>query len=239
MKKTLSKICLVFSVFILSITQASAFELREIFSFMDDILEENNQNVVIGAGAGFHAYAANDGLRQSNLGYQSNINSVSEDDVTSALMAQVYVEVYLKNFAFGFREIDLMSGRDYITSTAGKLEQRWTVNNSLLTFNVVLLGASSYARFGILVGGGTSNYSYKETTTDYLGVVTSEQTRSIFGIAVLTGGYLDWGDEGFGGRLGYSVLQTDYFGPMELGNGNRAYVDATGSQLYLDIRVAF
>lgn len=187
---------------------------------------DNDQVVVIGAGFGGHAFS-----RTHHAESES-----SELDVKSALMSQYYAEWYVfDEVGVGLRFITFGTTASALTTvTLGgttetvKDEIELNVDNWQLTVNWVPLGGSSYARLGVLAGLGISDYELAETRTP-----GGSDTNSTSGTAALLGVYVDWGADGFGARLGTQYLATD------LGDIDGSSVDASGRDIYLDLRWAF
>ncbi len=178
---------------------------------------ENDQTAVFGLGFGPHRFSGSDDFRAPQSPFVLEIDAAG--------MSQLYVEWYaLGTIGIGARIIHL--GVVEEVQTAGPtLKKKVTVQNNLLTLHWVPLGGRSYARVGILVGAGSSNYKASEDAFGFSG--------SASGSATLAGVYVDWGAEDFGGRFGVHVLETD----LDSLNGRR--VDASGTALYLDLRWAF
>jgi hypothetical protein len=113
-------------------------------------------------------------------------------------------------------------------SESATIVTEFTVVNSLLTANWVVLGGRRYARLGVLAGLGFSEYKVSETNDP--GV---SRTSSTSGPAGLAGIYVDWGADGLGGRFGVQYLAT------ELEDIDGASVDVSGRDITFDIRWAF
>ena len=66
---------------------------------------------------------------------------------------------------------------------------------------------------------------------------STDETYSQSGTVGLLGLYMDWGEDGFGARVGANYLSTQY-NDLDI-NGSKYEIDASGVDLYINLRVAF
>lgn len=188
--------------------------------------QDYDQKVVIGATLlGSHTFDKTDEVR--GLGFE---------DPGTAGYGHLFFEYYpWEGVGLGFRKVDLFKEEEFFTFS-GTLTVELEFSSPMLTLHwVPYVSPDKYSRFGLIVGTGNASYEAKAKIngTKIAGVSST-------GKATLFSGYVDWGGEDFGARLGYGILQTkldravdDYF---------PAYTyeaDASGKFLYLDLRWAF
>jgi hypothetical protein len=185
--------------------------------------EANDQTVVIGAGLGIHTYSKADTIRQGVPGYGG------ADEIKQAGMGELFAEWYaLGIVGFGVRGISLGTTRSY-TSAGNQLDESVTVGLTFLTLNVIVAGAESYTRLGLLGGIGSATYKVTATLNG-----TQLGSNSASGSATLAGTFLDWGGEDFGARFGVNAIQTSI---KDMTGG--AKVDGSGTSVYFDLRWAW
>ncbi|MCP4756529.1 MAG: hypothetical protein GY866_37175 [Proteobacteria bacterium] len=149
-------------------------------------------------------------------------------------MSQLYAEWYALDYiGFGIRYISIATQVDYIM-WGTTLSRKVSVNNSLATAQLIILGSESYARLGAIGGIGSSTYEIEYSLTTEGSDTVASNKWNTNGTATMYGLFLDWGGEDFGGRFGYNSLTTagyDQYDGEDL--------DGSGAAWYFDLRWAF
>lgn len=176
---------------------------------------QNDQTVVIGLGGG---------------GYTAEADEVRSDRYLA--MSHVYVEWYaFDTLGVGFRRTVLYDGTGLIVLSG---LEALSVQTNVLTAHWIVYGERDYARVGLVGGVGIATYEYDDVI--FGGAVRGHVKTS--GPAALAGVYLDWGADGFGGRLGYDTIST-HLDDVAVSAGDTRSANATGSGPYVDVRRAF
>lgn len=189
---------------------------------------ENNQTVVLGGGIGSHTFAKSDDVRQGISLFGG------ADEIKNAGMSEVYLEWYaLGTVGFGLRVVGLGATRTYTIFTT-EVKQTLQVDLGFLTVNWVPVGATSYARLGLLAGAGSATYRMTTTVTGQ-----PDLKGSATGSATLLGIYIDWGGEDFGARFGANSISTSLGDFTTSSTSPKLKVDGSGTSVYLDLRWAW
>ena len=147
-----------------------------------------------------------------------------------------------------------MSATRELYSYPLKLTETWDISNNLATVHWVFWGENDYARAGVILGVGASEYKYEAsigygTYSSYSSASEACTASSLAcvggsttGSASLGGIYLDWGGEDFGARVGYHSLSTS-LDPIYVSSSSSTIgpytVDGSSTFTYLDLRWAF
>jgi len=234
MKKLFVIVCLVSSaLFLISGLAASADDSNQKkLNIVDDTY------VSVGAGIVAQYFSKKDDFRKGSYpGFKGDI------DVKYAAGLQANAEFNLSKFLAlnlpvginpGYRFQYLNVERKYtatniMTNQSSELKQKFDYLNHIGYIDFLLpVGASKYLVLGAETGCGLSTFKYTVSGTGI-----SKSTKSVNGIVVPLGVFLDWGADGFGGRIGYDYIISKY---SKL-NGSKPSMD--GHQLYINARYAF
>ena len=192
----------------------------------------------LGAGVVTHFFSKTDDFRKGSIpGFKG------DDDVKYAAGLQANAELNLSKFLAlnlpigvnpGYRFQYLNVSREYtatnlFTYESTKLKQKFNYFNNIGYVDFLLpLGSSKYLVLGAEAGCGLSTFRYTSSGTGI-----SEKTDSVNGLVIPLGLFLDWGADGFGGRIGYDYVISKY---SKL-KGSKPSAD--GHQLYINVRYAF
>ena len=191
-------------------------------------MADNDQTVVVGMGVGIHTYAGSDDIRRGLPQFGGS------DAITNAGMAEVFVDWFaLGTLGVGLRDRYMSTSRMY-SGSGTTIHQTVDVDMGFVTVTWVPLGATSYARLGIMGGVGNAQYTASQTATGQ-----PDTRASTHGSADLLGIYLDWGGEGFGARVGFDSVRTSLADLVFPGSAVRNKVDASGNTAYFDLRWAW
>ncbi len=199
-----------------------------VLSFSSSILAENNQTVVLGGGSGPHNFSGRDNTREGGR-FTPGVYSGGG----FRLFSEWYV---LGNFGIGLLANYQTAFRDYSDyENDVSVTQTWTIRHYFGTINIIPFGGETYARMGLYVGGGPSEYSVKQevwsATTD------DDETFTVNGTATTYGIYGDWGGDFFGMRAGVQFIDSNY-PDMEV--DNQSYkISSSGATMHFDFRWAF
>lgn len=190
--------------------------------FSNFAVAQTRQTVVIGIGLGIHSYSEVDDVR--NQFYLSTPEAGG--------MGVIFGEWYpLENIGVGIRSL-AVAQTETIISGGFQLDTTATTTATLLTATLIpWVSSDGYYRAGIVAGAGSATYEVTQT----LGALSASIDTS--GTAVLGGGYIDWGADGFGARFGANYLSTT-FDPLVNGSTELS-VDGSGTHWYFDLRWAF
>lgn len=234
MRKVLMTVCLISSaLFLITGIPASAEDS-----------DQKNPNLVddtyvsVGAGLLTHFFTKTDDFRKGSIpGFDG------EDDVTFATGIQANTELNLSKFLElnlpvgvnpGYRFQYIGVSREYTatalyTGVRTKLKQEFDYYNHIGYIDILLpVGSKKYIVFGAEAGCGYSTFKYTVSGTGI-----SKKTDSVNGMIIPLGLFMDWGADGFGGRVGYDYIISKY---SEL-NGSKPSMD--GHQIYINLRYAF
>ncbi len=198
--------------------------LTLILTFTTNALSENNQTLVFDLGIGVHFFNEADEFRDSSL-FVNNISWLGQ------IGAEWYV---LGNVGFGVRQINILG-----TSNHLEHKKEYSIQNSLVTVNLVPFGGTDYVRLIVTYGLGFGRYSAREFWEDDEDSSRNyDYSGSVDGNVSLGQIYADWGGEDFGFRAGISYLLTN-FEDLELGPDTYE-IDGSGfSFCAFSIRYAF
>jgi len=192
---------------------------------------QQDQSAVIGLGFGIHKFAEQDDIRK----YQEQVFLISP---SAAGMLELFGEWYpLQRLGIGLRFLTLGYTEEVIFFGGVTVTSEVSIDSTLLTVTFIpFITDDGYVRFGILGGAGGSKYNYKESLE--AAPIKLEGSWDTSGTAVLGGGYVDWGADGFGARFGIHVIRTD-FDPLLIEGQPPLNVDGDGTAWYFDLRWAF
>lgn len=206
-----------------------------------------SQTLVIGGGFSVippFIFTSTDDTR----GDTSTLNSSNYNpSVSVGVMGHLYAEFYLLDrLAIGYRYASLGASRKETTTYySGETEEKvetetWDITHQFLTLNLVLTNPDNYARLGVIGGYGDSTYSLEHDTEITNRTTPDEKENKSYsqdGTATLIGIYADWGADGFGARAGLNAISTNY-DSLDI-EGTKYEIDASGIQIYFDLRWAF
>ena len=177
------------------------------------------QPVVVGYGMG----VANDGFRAPQGAGTARTGEVK----------QLYVEYYpLERIGIGWR---LLETKVIWDRKAGEAisPQFMTITNMWLTGTYVLTNPRAYLCLGATLGLGTAAYEYIATPQEGSGKDIPKEEGE--GYTMLAAVYIDWGQDGFGARLGLHIISTSI--ASRLNDGTK--IDGSGTGFAFDLRWAF
>lgn len=189
--------------------------------------------IVIGGGTGFHFFSTTDDLR---AGVESYTRAPEADQ---GLINNLYLETYwIGGFGFGYLHNGYFTTTTHVeVSTGTKIEKNFVINNDFLVAHLVFnFGDSGFWRFGLRGGTGKSSYSYSEHY-EKTGEDSIDTDQAVSGSASLAGWFLDGGHGSIGFRVGYQGVTTTLDNMTVRGTSSE--IDASGQQLYVDIRWFF
>ena len=191
--------------------------------------------VVMGFGAVIHNFVESDDLRRKPGKFPGEV------DIKLVFGNEVYGEYFIwDNFAFGIKGQHMEGGVNY-DREYDTLKLRIKLKNYIGYGNFLAKVGSGYWRLGITGGYGRSRYTYteeRECKTNAISCSNTYEEDSSTGSIVLLGFIVDWGRKALGGRLGVHSVAANH-PAIEVADGEKLEVKASGSQLFVDFRYAF
>jgi hypothetical protein len=202
------------------------------------LAQSKDLGFIIGLGVGVHTFSETDDTRKA-LVYSGD--SSSSDEIKALVGLQFYAEYFLLDYlSLGLKSQSMNGGVDY-KYTDFTIERRIKIDNSILYTNLLFPVGDGYWRLGGTGGAGSSKYTVSwEVKCDSGAVGCTNKTLedSSTGTVIDLGLLADWGEDGFGGRLGY-LVSTMSHDEYEDDNGTKTEVKASGSQFFIDVRYSF
>jgi hypothetical protein len=177
----------------------------------------------LGAGIVFHNFLPSDEIHEKNQLF------IDGNDKIKSIDGYEFIGEYFfnKDLSLGCKYQDMYGGYTE-TDILVEMERLIKIQNYILYMNAALsLTDSNYWKFGGSLGLGFSKY---EHSIKYTGIDISNYNKSANGIILPVGIFLDFGEDGFGGRLGINYILSKY---SKIDN---VAPKASGYQIYLNIR---
>ncbi len=192
---------------------------------------------VVGIGYMLHGFSEEDSFRKATGDYAG-------DQINAVAGPEAYLEFFLgKYFTLGAKYQRGNGGfiyRVYANNGSAEVERIVTITNSILYGNLsVPMGSSSW-RLGLTAGAGSTKYAYSFECTKAEGSFSclDKYQESSDGTVTTAGLFADWGADGFGGRMGFSSIQTKYDDMPDI-DGKIQTPSGSGMQTFINLRYAY
>ena len=220
------------------------------------IAQESNH--IIGFGSGVHYFTGSDDFNNE----KAKTSDSKQGEIKNATPLIIYYEFKLnQSFLLGLQYQQLQWFRQTRSETEGyndgSLSEQITITTTLLTLTWLHAKKSGPGRFGLIIGTGPSSYEYQaeqEASSSSDGgssFSAGSETYNTTGTANLLGGFYQIGNDGFSGRLGLNLFQTQFSEGIEVNQSDNhsllafeeenstLHVDGSGFTLYFSMQYAF
>jgi hypothetical protein len=194
----------------------------------------DNNSLILGIGLMYHHFFVSDDFRDGGSygipGSNDEIKNVPGFDINAELLLNKNFAIKSKyGLAAGYRFEYFARKYEYAYGTGGTLERKISMTNQILYCSVSQpLDSNKYCFAGALAGLGFSKY---KINLDYSS--SNDYGEHSWGVVLPIGAFIDWGNDGIGGRFGAELLLSRYLKV----DGQRP--DSTGGRLYMNVRYAF
>ena len=195
--------------------------------------EDQNYKFIIGGGLLYHTLSKSDEFNR----WTTSGKTYKLENLTGL---EAYFEyLVINNLAVGYRHQILYNYEKYDVSESQSTSKDRTrsieIENQIGYVSYFIpVGERKYWRLGGVGGWGISKYEYNiarpSPELDFL--------ESTSGTVIMLQLFADWGMDGWGGRMGYNWISTDY-SAMEVSQTDERTPDGSGRGVSVNFRYAF
>jgi hypothetical protein len=192
-----------------------------------------NSNATIGIGLIGHYFILKDDFREGGNngipGDDDEIKYIYGLNINPEILLNKALSINSKyGFAAGYRLEYITGGYKYSYGPGGTKERKVNILNNIFYCSVSQpLDSNKYCLVGILGGIGPSRYKMNIDTSSS---TLDAYDKSVWGLVMPAGAFIDWGGDGIGARFGVEMLLSIYTKE----DGIRP--NSTGIRAYLNLR---
>jgi hypothetical protein len=190
-----------------------------------------NSKATIGIGLIGHYFLVSDDFREGGHygipGDDDEIKYIYGFNINPEILLNKALPINSKyGFAAGYRLEYIMGGYKYSYGAGGTMERKVNILNNIFYCSVSQpLDSKKYCLVGILGGIGPSRYKMSVDTSSS---AVGDYNKSVWGLVMPAGVFVDWGGDGIGARFGIELLMSVYTkedGIRPQSTGIRAYLN--------------